>query len=47
MGGGGVVGSTPLHALCRYVRSLKVWFLAVLGINRVLILTYFGHFGHK
>ena len=30
-------GDTPLNGLYRYVRSQRVWFLAVLVINRVSI----------
>ena len=40
-GGGG--GGTPLYGLCRYVRPQRVWFSAVLVINRVSILADFGH----
>ena len=43
--GGG--GGTPLYGLYRYVRPQRVWFSAVLVINRVSILADFGHFGHK
>ena len=40
-------GGTPLSGLYRYLLPQKVWFLAVLVINSVSILTDFGHFGHK
>ena len=40
-GGGGI--STPLYGLYRYVHPQKVWFSAVLVINRVSILADFGH----
>ena len=36
-------GGTPLYGLCSYVRPQRVWFLAVLVINRVSILADFGH----
>ena len=38
---------TPLYGLYRYLRPQRVWFSAVLVINRVSILAGFGHFGHK
>ena len=31
-------GDTPLYGLYRYVRPQRVWFSAVLVINRVLII---------
>ena len=34
--GGG--GGTPLYGLYRYVRAQRLWFSAVLVINRVLII---------
>ena len=40
-------GGTPLYGLYRYMRPQRVWFSAVLVINRVSILADFGHFGHK
>ena len=38
---------TTLHGLYRYGRPQGIWFSAVLVVNRVLILTDFGHIGHK
>ena len=35
---GGWGGGKPFYRLCRYLRSQRVWFSAVLVINRVLLL---------
>ena len=43
--GGG--GGNPLVWLKRYVQFQRVWFSAVLVINKVSILADFGQFGHK
>ena len=39
----GGVGGTPLYGLYRYVRPQRVWFSAVLVINRVSNLADSGH----
>ena len=40
-------GGTPIYGLYRYVQPQRVWFSAILVINRVSILADFDNFCHN